>query len=259
MAATARVVTRRSGVSPARRALLPLPGPAGARAVATPLVLPRNSSSRNHKLESFQCDDRHRGPALPERTTVPSIPPPPEAWPQHGAGEHGRQPGQPLRDDPPRERLHPAAGTPVNAVKLPLSGSCRGLRQTDGHPLGSAPDSQVPLSPWPIRTGAPSRMTTGPRAPGPVFQTTIWPWGGGAVRPGAVVRRPRGQVRAMRMAMSSAGPGGQGGQQRVAGLADGQGGEAGQSAGQAGQAGADVGGGVLDEPVGVQDQGAGGG
>jgi hypothetical protein len=53
--------------------------------------------------------------------------------------------------------------------------------------------------------------------------------------------------------------GGQGGQQGVAGLADGQLAGGDEGAGQARHAGAEVGGGGLDEPVGVQEQGAGGG
>src|SRR5215469_11714271 len=53
--------------------------------------------------------------------------------------------------------------------------------------------------------------------------------------------------------------GGQGDQQGVARLADGQPAEGGEGAGQAPHAGVYVGGGVLDEPVGVQQQGAAGG
>src|SRR5215469_5561585 len=53
--------------------------------------------------------------------------------------------------------------------------------------------------------------------------------------------------------------GGQGDQQGVARLADGQPAAGGEGAGKARHAGVDAGGGVLDEPVGVQDQGAAGG
>ena len=53
--------------------------------------------------------------------------------------------------------------------------------------------------------------------------------------------------------------GGQGGQQGVARFGDGQQADGLQGAGQARHAGADAGGGVFDEPVGVQDQGAAGG
>src|SRR5215469_11048019 len=53
--------------------------------------------------------------------------------------------------------------------------------------------------------------------------------------------------------------GGQGGQQRVAGVGDGDLAEVLEGAGQAGHAGADAGRGVIDEPVGVQQHGAAGG